>query len=113
MHYTGPAISDDERIAVAKAVFEEMDTRRSVRHFTDRPVPREMIDYAIAAASTAPSGAHMQPWTFVVVSDPDVKQGIRLAAEEEERTNYEGGRLPAPLERGPGAVGDGLRQTIP
>jgi iodotyrosine deiodinase len=94
VHYTGPAISDDERIAVAKAVFEEMDTRRSVRHFTDRPVPREMIDYAIAAASTAPSGAHMQPWTFVVVSDPDVKQGIRLAAEEEERTNYEGGRLP-------------------
>lgn len=87
-------IPDDDRVAVAKAIFEEMDKRRSVREFSDRSVPRELIDYAIAAASTAPSGAHMQPWTFVVVSDPDVKRQIRIAAEEEERTNYEGGRLP-------------------
>ena len=54
----------------------------------------EMIELAISAASTAPSGAHMQPWTFVVVSDPEVKRRIRIAAEEEERQNYEGGRLP-------------------
>jgi nitroreductase len=53
-----------------------------------------MIDYAIMAASTAPSGAHMQPWTFVVVGDPEVKRQIRSAAEQEERENYEGGRLP-------------------
>ncbi len=53
-----------------------------------------MIDYAIMAASTAPSGAHMQPWTFVVTGDPDVKRAIREAAEVEERENYEGGRLP-------------------
>ncbi|MDA2978723.1 MAG: nitroreductase family protein [Actinomycetota bacterium] len=92
--YAAPVIPDDDRIAFARAIFEEMDTRRSVREFSDRAVPREMIDYAIAAASTAPSGAHMQPWTFVVVSDPDVKRKIRIAAEEEERTNYEGGRLP-------------------
>jgi iodotyrosine deiodinase len=80
--------------ARAKAVFEEMDHRRSVRDFADRPVPRSMIEYAIAAASTAPSGAHKQPWTFVVTADPAVKRRIREAAEEEERQNYEGGRLP-------------------
>jgi nitroreductase len=87
-------IPDEDRIAVAREVFEEMDRRRTVREFSDRPVPREMIDYAILAASTAPSGAHMQPWTFVVVRDPEVKSRIRLAAENEERENYEGGRLP-------------------
>jgi nitroreductase len=87
-------IPDEDRIAVAREVFEEMDRRRTVREFSDRPVPREMIDYAILAASTAPSGAHMQPWTFVVVRDPEVKSRIRLAADNEERENYEGGRLP-------------------
>lgn len=78
----------------ARAVFEEMDRRRSVRDFSDRPVPREMIELAIAAASTAPSGAHKQPWTFVVTGDASVKRRIRVAAEEEERENYVGGRLP-------------------
>ncbi len=92
--YNDLPIRDGERIDVARSVFEEMDARRSVRAFSERPVPREMIDAAIAAASTAPSGAHMQPWTFVVTGDPEVKRRIRLAAEEEERTNYEGGRLP-------------------
>ncbi len=92
--YTPLSISEDARIATARAVFEEMDQRRSVRDFSDMDVPREMIDFAIQAASTAPSGAHMQPWTFVVVGDPDLKHQIRLAAEDEERTNYEGGRLP-------------------
>ena len=71
-----------------------VDTRRSVREFSPDPVPREAIEYAIRAASTAPSGAHRQPWTFVLVGDPAVKKRIRAAAEEEERTNYEGGRLP-------------------
>jgi nitroreductase len=80
--------------AVAKAVFEEMDLRRSVRDFSERPVPRSMIQHAIASASTAPSGAHKQPWTFVVTGDPEVKRRIREAAEHEERENYEGGRLP-------------------
>jgi len=92
--YTPLTVSDSDRIATAKAVYEEMDRRRSVREFSDRHVPRDMVDFAIRAASTAPSGAHMQPWTFVVVGDPEVKRRIRLAAEEEERTNYEGGRLP-------------------
>lgn len=81
-------------INTARAVFEEMDRRRSVREFSDRPVPRELIELAIASASTAPSGAHKQPWTFVVTGDPEVKRRIRVAAEKEERENYEGGRLP-------------------
>jgi nitroreductase len=71
-----------------------MDGRRSIRMFSDRAVPREAIEQAIQIASTAPSGAHRQPWTFVLVGDPDTKQQIRIAAEDEERTNYEGGRLP-------------------
>lgn len=81
-------------VAAAHAVYEEMNGRRSVRDFSDEPVPREAIEYAIAAASTAPSGAHRQPWTFVLVGDGAAKREIRLAAEAEERENYEGGRLP-------------------
>jgi nitroreductase len=84
----------DERLERAAEVFEEMDQRRSVRAFSDRPVPREMIEYAVRAASTAPSGAHKQPWTFAITEDPAVKRRIREAAEDEERENYEGGRLP-------------------
>lgn len=78
----------------ARAIFREMDTRRSVRDFSDKPVPREVIECAIATASTAPSGAHRQPWTFVLVGDPEVKRRIREAAEAEEYENYEGGRIP-------------------
>jgi nitroreductase len=68
--------------------FAEMDRRRSIRMFDDSPVPRRLIEAAIATASSAPSGAHKQPWTFVAVSDPAVKREIRIAAEEEERINY-------------------------
>lgn len=81
-------------VEAARAVFEEMDTRRSIRGFSTEPVPREAVEYAIRAASTAPSGAHRQPWTFVLVGDPETKRRIRIAAEQEERENYEGGRLP-------------------
>lgn len=69
-----------------------LDTRRSVRFFTDEPVDRACIELAIEAASTAPSGAHLQPWTFVAISDPKIKRTIRVAAEKEEREFYEGGR---------------------
>lgn len=72
----------------------EMDRRRSVRHFSADPVPREAIELAIATASTAPSGAHRQPWKFVAVDDPEIKHAIRIAAEREERESYEGGRMP-------------------
>jgi iodotyrosine deiodinase len=66
--------------------------RRSVREFSPDPVPRQLIETAIAAANTAPSGANRQPWHFVAVSDPAVKAEIRVAAEAEEREFYEGGR---------------------
>lgn len=76
----------------AQAFHELMDRRRSVRHFSDEPVPFEVIAEVVRTASTAPSEAHKQPWTFCVVGDPDLKRVIREAAEEEERINY-GGRM--------------------
>jgi len=81
--------SADEAVARGRAFFDQLDARRSVRFFSSDPVPRESIELAIRAASTAPSGAHMQPWTFVVVDDPAIKREIRAAAEAEERRSYE------------------------
>ncbi|WP_327591706.1 nitroreductase family protein [Streptomyces chartreusis] len=72
-----------------------LEGRRSVRFFSDDPVPRECIDLAIAAANTAPSGAHLQPWKFAVIGDAGTKHRIRMAAEAEEQVNYEGGRIPS------------------
>ncbi|NNE12776.1 MAG: nitroreductase family protein, partial [Ilumatobacter sp.] len=72
---------------------DEMDRRRSVRMLADEPVPRDLVEQAIRTASTAPSGAHHQPWQFVLIGDPETKRRIRQAAETEERTNYEGGRI--------------------
>jgi nitroreductase len=68
---------------------EELDRRRSVRAFSTDPVPRELVERAVRAAGTAPSGAHHQPWTFVVVEDPEIRARIREAAEAEEREFYE------------------------
>lgn len=90
--YTVEPLPEAESLARAEAFFETMDARRSVRDFSDRPVPRAVVERAIATASTAPSGAHMQPWTFVAVSDADTKRRIREAAEAEERASY-GGRM--------------------
>lgn len=71
------------------ATFHDMvDQRRSVRMFSDDPIPKQLIERAIESASTAPSGAHKQPWHFVAVSNAATKREIRLAAEEEERVNY-------------------------
>ena len=69
--------------------YSQMDRRRSVRHFSDRSVPQEVIANLIRAASTAPSGAHRQPWSFVAISDPQLKGKIRRAIEAVERENYE------------------------
>ncbi len=63
--------------------------RRSVRHFSSRPIPKRLIEYLIMTAGTAPSGANKQPWTFVAVTDPELKHEIRMAAEKEERESYE------------------------
>jgi nitroreductase len=71
--------------------YREMSERRTTRHFSSDPVPRELIEFAIKTAGTAPSGAHQQPWTFVAISDLTTKERIRAAAEEEERRFYSGG----------------------
>lgn len=83
----------DDPDAAGEALLAEYSARRSVRDFSDRPVPKRLIELAVEAASTAPSGAHRQPWTFVLVGDPDMKRRIREAAEDEERENYLGGRM--------------------
>lgn len=74
----------------ARSFYEEMSGRRSVRSFSPDPVPRELIEWAIGTAATAPSGAHRQPWRFVAVSDPELKSRIRAAAEKEEYDSYHG-----------------------
>jgi iodotyrosine deiodinase len=74
----------------AGAFHAEMSLRRTTRHFSNDPVPRDLIESAIRTAGTAPSGAHQQPWTFVAVSDQDLKAQIREAAEREEREFYHG-----------------------
>lgn len=71
----------------------EMQSRRTVRHFSPRPVPREVIEECLRTAGTAPNGANLQPWHFVVVSEAARKRAIREAAEQEEREFY-GGRAP-------------------
>jgi iodotyrosine deiodinase len=83
-----PQKSTEEMIATSRSFFQEMKRRRSVREFSDRSVPIEVIRNAIRAAGTAPSGANLQPWHFVVVSDPETKRAIRAAAEKEERAFY-------------------------
>jgi len=85
--------SESEMLDSARRFYEEMNSRRSVRHFSPDPIPRSLIETAIRTASTAPSGAHRQPWKFVAVSDPAIKKKIRIAAEKEEKKNYDG-RMP-------------------
>lgn len=82
-------LDEEEQRAAASAFFERMRTRRSVRHFSTDPVPLDIVTTCIRVAGTAPSGANQQPWRFVLVSDPKIKRKIRIAAEKEERENYE------------------------
>ena len=91
-NYNPPRLVDEEMRRRADEFYELMSQRRSVRHFSSEEVPRELIERAIETASTAPSGAHRQPWRFVVIGDAEMKRKIRVAAEEEERISYEGGR---------------------
>ncbi len=79
----------------SREFLEAMRGRRSVRHFSSRPVPLEIIQNCVRAACTAPSGANQQPWHFAIVSDAMQKARIREGAEKEEREFYEGGRAPA------------------
>ena len=82
-------LSESEQLAQSRQFLATMRQRRTVREYSTEPVPFELIANAIATAGTAPSGANQQPWTFVVVSNPDVKRQIRAAAEEEEKISYQ------------------------
>ena len=81
-------LTSEESASRAAQFLAHMSRRRTTRHFSTEPVPRSLIEAAIATAGTAPSGAHQQPWTFVAVSDPALKAEIRRAAEEEEQAFY-------------------------
>jgi nitroreductase len=85
--YARPTL--EEQLERSRQFLALMRTRRTVRQFSTEPVPFALIETAVATAMTAPSGANQQPWTFAVVSDPSLKRRIRLAAEAEERENYE------------------------
>jgi iodotyrosine deiodinase len=82
-------LEPEEALRRSREFLALMQARRSVRMFSSEPVPRELVENAIRVAGTAPSGAHQQPWTFVAVSDPELKARLRAAAEEEERDFYE------------------------
>jgi nitroreductase len=85
-----PHLSDGELIARVRAFRELMEARRSCRMFADAPVAREVIEEAVLAAGTAPSGANHQPWHFAIVSSPELRHRLRLGAEEEEAAFYAG-----------------------
>lgn len=82
-------LPEDEMRARSAAFYRDLKRRRTVRDYSDRPVPRDVIEQCLLAAGTAPNGANRQPWHFVVVTDPEVKKRIRETAEEEERDFYE------------------------
>ena len=82
-------IDKEAMLSNARSFYEQMDSRRTTRNFSDREVPRELIELAIKTASTAPSGAHLQPWTFVAISNKELKTRIREEAEGEETRFYE------------------------
>jgi iodotyrosine deiodinase len=85
-----PRYSDDVRVDRARAFFEALKTRRTCRDFADTPIPRDVIEVALLAAGTAPSGANHQPWHFAVISSLEKKRALREAAEVEEREFYAG-----------------------
>lgn len=90
--YAAQSFSETEMIDRATSYYAYMDQRRSIREFSDKDVPESVINAIIKTASTAPSGAHKQPWTFCVIRNAELKHTIRELAEEEERKNY-GGRM--------------------
>lgn len=93
IEYRRERSSAAEAVRAARAFRDVVLLRRTVREFSPDPVPDEVLELAIEAAASAPSGANMQPWTFVVVRDAVIKQRIREAAEKEEHENYNG-RMP-------------------
>lgn len=88
--YSLPFVSPEEMKIRSKLFYDKMNQRRTVREFSDKPIPLEAIENIVMTASTAPSGAHKQPWTFCVVTNSEIKKQIRMAAEKEEYDNYHG-----------------------
>lgn len=88
IQYTPQILGDEEVTSAAEEIAAYMDKRRTVRDFSSKWVPKEVIENIIKAAATAPSGAHKQPWTFCAISNPTIKQQIRVAAEKEEYESY-------------------------
>lgn len=88
--YSKETFSESKTIERSFAYYSWMNKRRTVRDFSDKPVPKEVIENIIKTASTAPSGAHKQPWTFCVISNAEIKSKIREAAEAEEKESYSG-----------------------
>ncbi len=88
IEYKKETFPPEEALRRSKEFYSWMDQRRSVRDFSDKPVSPELIDNLVKTASTAPSGANKQPWTFCIVSDPKIKSQIREAAEKEEYESY-------------------------
>ena len=88
--YNAQVLTAQESFAKASAFEALLEQRRSVREFSDRPVARDVVESLVRTASSAPSGAHKQPWTFCIVGDPELKRQIREAAEKEEYENYHG-----------------------
>jgi iodotyrosine deiodinase len=86
--YAKETFALEEMIERSTAFYNWLDKRRTVRDFSDKPIPKEVIENIILSASTAPSGAHKQPWTFCVVSNPEIKKQIRKEAEKEEFESY-------------------------
>ena len=80
---------EEAMLAQAKLAYQENNNRRTTRHFSTQSVDRELIEFAIRSGGTAPNGAHLQPWTWVAVSNAELKLKIREAAEEEERRTYD------------------------
>ncbi|NSL88474.1 nitroreductase family protein [Chitinophaga solisilvae] len=96
--YSHDTYETSEMIAQAASFEDWMEKRRTVRDFSDKAVPKEVIEHIIRAANTAPSGAHKQPWTFCVVGDPAIKKVIRTEAEKEEYRSYNSRMSPEWLE---------------
>lgn len=88
--YKGLQYASSKSLERTQAYYQYLNERRSVRDYSDKPVDKAVIEQLIMTASSAPSGAHKQPWTFCAVSNPELKSAIRKAAEEEEYTNYHG-----------------------
>ena len=87
--YNHETYSEEEMVERSTSFLEMMRKRKSLRYFSDKQVPREVIDNVIKTAATAPSGANKQPWTFCVVSSQEIKKEIRIAAEKEEKKSYD------------------------